>query len=50
VENVRIDPRTGMLAPGLSEGVLMPFLPGTAPRRTSPEPSAAPQNFFQDDR
>ena len=50
VESVRIDPKTGMLASGASEGVLLPFLPGTAPRRTSPEPSAAPQNFFQDDK
>jgi penicillin-binding protein 1A len=50
VEFVRIDPKTGLLAAGASDGVLLPFLPGTAPRRTSPEPTAAPQNFFQDDR
>jgi penicillin-binding protein 1A len=50
VEFVRIDPKTGMLAAGASDGVLLPFLPGTAPRQTSPEPSTAPQNFFQDDR
>ncbi len=50
VEFVRIDPKTGMLAAGGSDGVLLPFMPGTAPRQTSPEPSAAPQNFFQDDR
>ena len=50
VELVRIDPRTGMLASGLTEGVLLPFLPGTAPTRTAPDPSSAPQNFFQDDR
>jgi penicillin-binding protein 1A len=50
VEMARIDPRTGMLASGPTEGVLLPFLPGTAPRRTAPDPSAAPQNFFQDDR
>jgi penicillin-binding protein 1A len=49
VEMVRIDPRTGMLASGAAEGVLLPFLPGTAPARTAPDPSAAPQNFFQDD-
>jgi len=49
VEFVRIDPKTGMLAAGASDGVLLPFLPGTAPRQTSPEPSTAPQNFFQDD-
>lgn len=49
VEFVRIDPRTGMLAPGATDGVLLPFVPGTAPRNTSPEPSSAPQNFFQDD-
>ena len=49
VEFVRIDPLTGMLAAGAAEGVLLPFLPGTAPRQTSPEPSTAPQNFFQDD-
>jgi hypothetical protein len=46
----RIDPRTGMLAPGTSDGIVLPFLPGTAPKRTSTEPAAAPQNFFQDDR
>jgi penicillin-binding protein 1A len=50
VEFVRIDPKTGMLAAGGQDGVLLPFMPGTAPRQTSPEPSAAPQNFFQDDR
>ena len=50
VEFVRIDPKTGMLAAGATDGVLLPFLPGTAPRQTSPEPTAAPQNFFQDDR
>lgn len=50
VEFVRIDPLTGMLASGAVEGISLPFLPGTAPRQTSPEPSAAPQNFFQDDR
>jgi penicillin-binding protein 1A len=50
VEMVRIDPGTGMLASGLTDGVLLPFLPGTAPTRTAPDPSAAPQNFFQDDR
>jgi penicillin-binding protein 1A len=49
VEMARIDPRTGMLASGPTDGVLLPFLPGTAPRRTSPEPAAAPQNFFEDD-
>jgi penicillin-binding protein 1A len=49
VEMVRIDPRTGLLANGPAEGELMPFLPGTAPRRTAPDPLAAPQNFFQDD-
>ncbi|HQR30876.1 MAG TPA: PBP1A family penicillin-binding protein [Anaeromyxobacteraceae bacterium] len=46
VELVRIDPATGMLAAGAESGVVMPFLPGTAPRRTAPEPSATPQNFF----
>jgi penicillin-binding protein 1A len=50
VEMVRIDPRTGLLATGATDGVLLPFMPGTAPARTAPEPSAAPQNFFQDDR
>jgi penicillin-binding protein 1A len=50
VEMVRIDPGTGMLASGPTDGVLLPFLPGTAPTRTAPDPSAAPQNFFQDDR
>ena len=50
VEMARIDPRTGMLASGPTEGVLLPFLPGTAPKHTAPDPSAAPQNFFQDDR
>ena len=49
VEFVRIDPKTGLLAAGAVEGVQLPFLPGTAPRQTSPDPSAAPQNFFQDD-
>ncbi len=49
VEMVRIDPKTGLLAAGATEGVLLPFLPGTAPRSTSPEPTSAPQNFFQDD-
>ncbi|MGA8891822.1 MAG: PBP1A family penicillin-binding protein [Anaeromyxobacteraceae bacterium] len=49
VEMVRIDPRTGLLATGATGGVLLPFMPGTAPARTAPEPSAAPQNFFQDD-
>ena len=49
VELVRIDPRTGTLASGPTDGVLLPFVPGTAPTRTAPDPSAAPQNFFQDD-
>ena len=49
VEMVRIDPKTGLLAPGPGDGVLLPFVPGTAPRRTSAEPASAPQNFFQDD-
>ncbi len=49
VEFVRIDPQTGMLASGAVEGILLPFLPGTAPRQTSPDPMSAPQNFFQDD-
>jgi penicillin-binding protein 1A len=49
IEMARIDPKTGLLSPGASDGVLLPFLPGTAPRRTSAEPASAPQNFFQDD-
>ena len=36
VEFVRIDPRTGMLASGATDGVLLPFVPGTAPRNTPP--------------
>ena len=50
VEMVRIDPHTGLLSTGASDGVTLPFLPGTAPRQAAPDPSAAPQNFFQDDR
>jgi penicillin-binding protein 1A len=49
VEMVRIDPGTGLLATGATDGVLVPFMPGTAPSRTVPEPSSTPQNFFQDD-
>ncbi len=39
----------GNLASGPVDGVLLPFVPGTAPTRTAPDPTAAPQNFFQDD-
>jgi penicillin-binding protein 1A len=49
VEMVRIDPGTGLLATGATDGVLLPFMPGTAPSRSVPEPSSTPQNFFQDD-
>ena len=50
VELVRIDPKTGLLAAGATDGVLLPFLPGTAPKSTTPERATQPQNFFQDDR
>jgi penicillin-binding protein 1A len=53
VDFARVDPRTGLLAradPGAAHGVLLPFVAGTAPARSSPDPSSSPQNFFQDDR
>ena len=51
VQFARIDPATGLLAaePG-GTGVLLPFVAGTAPPQTSPEPRRPPQNFFLDDR
>jgi len=53
VDFVAVDPRTGLLARAGSEGgktVLLPFVSGTAPTQAAPDPSSAPQNFFQDDR
>ena len=53
VEFARVDPRSGMLAAidaPASAGVLLPFVPGTAPTRGAPDPARSPQNFFQDDR
>ncbi|HVP68255.1 MAG TPA: PBP1A family penicillin-binding protein [Anaeromyxobacteraceae bacterium] len=54
VEVVAVDPRTGLLArPGAEGGastVSLPFVAGTAPAKTAPDPSSSPQNFFQDDR
>ena len=53
VEFARIDPKTGLLAREPAAGIDTPFVPfvaGTAPTRSLPEPGSAPQNFFQDDR
>ncbi len=51
VEFARIDPKTGLLArDAAGEAPFVPFVAGTAPTRSSPEPGRAPQNFFQDDR
>ena len=54
VDFVAIDPHTGLLARGGAEAgpgsVVLPFVSGTAPTRSVPDPSSAPQNFFQDDR
>jgi penicillin-binding protein 1A len=53
VEFARVDPRSGLLAATdapASAGVLLPFVPGTAPTRGAPDPARSPQNFFQDDR
>jgi len=53
VDLVAVDPRTGLLARTADAGastVLLPFVSGTAPTQAAPDPSRAPQNFFQDDR
>ncbi len=56
VELVRIDRRTGLLAPPDAPAEAAPFaafLAGTAPTRASddaPAPGSEPQTFFQDDR
>jgi penicillin-binding protein 1A len=53
VEFARIDAKTGLLARepvASADAPFVPFLAGTAPARSSPEPGRAPQNFFQDDR
>ena len=54
VDFAPVDPRTGLLARPGTEGaagtVSLPFIAGTAPTETAPDPSRAPQNFFQDDR
>jgi penicillin-binding protein 1A len=51
VDYARIDPRTGMLAePGAQDAIVLPFVTGTAPKRTTsqPPPGSEPQNFFMD--
>jgi len=54
VEFARVDRRTGLLAvpegPGAAGSVTLPFIPGTVPAKSAPDPSRSPQNFFQDDR
>jgi penicillin-binding protein 1A len=55
IEFVRIDPHTGLLAgeaggAGPAGAPFVPFIGGTAPSRSAPDPGSAPQNFFQDDR
>jgi penicillin-binding protein 1A len=51
IEFVRVDPRSGLLAREDGAGApFVPFLAGTAPSRSAPDPGSAPQNFFQDDR
>ncbi|HEY7723738.1 MAG TPA: PBP1A family penicillin-binding protein [Anaeromyxobacteraceae bacterium] len=54
VELARIDAHTGLLAgDGAEQAPFHAFLSGTAPSRSAadaPQPGAAPQNFFQDDR
>jgi len=54
IEFARVDPRTGLLATeggdsGAEGSPFVPFLAGTAPSRSAPDPGSAPQNFFQDD-
>jgi len=55
IEFARVDTRTGLLAgetggSGPEGTPFVPFIAGTAPSRSAPDPGSAPQNFFQDDR